>query len=84
MARHVVRDLGNVLGAQEIASLVEEGLLGSAFDDPANVEQRWGGALGPKLNSVAEAARRGPWVDDVSPVVEEYLYAFGYGNYGDA
>ena len=84
MARHVLRDLGNVLGAAEIASLVDEGLLGCAFGEPACVERLWGGALGPELDSVAEVARRRAWVDDVSPVVAEYLYAFGYRNFGDA
>ena len=81
VARHTLADLGNILDEAEIAALVKEGMLGPALQDPERVRQHFGDRISPKLNSVAEAARRDVWVEAVVPVIKEYLHMFGYENY---
>jgi fructose/tagatose bisphosphate aldolase len=80
-ARYTLRQIGSILEENEIDELVAEGLLGPAVKDPVRIERDWGGRVGPKLESVAEVARREVWVQAVTPVIREYLHAFGYLNY---
>jgi len=80
VARQVLQELGHILPESEIASLVAEGVLGPAFQDAGALQKRYGD-LGPRLESIAEIARRKAWVDAVVPVVKEYLYAFGYDRF---
>lgn len=82
VARRTLEDLGNILSADEIERLVDDGMLGPAFRDPQRIKEQWGGALGPKLSHFAEVVRRDAWVEAVAPAIKEYLYAFGYANYG--
>ena len=81
VARHTLKDLGNILDAGEITELVREGLLGPAFGDPEQLARACGGKIGPKLSSVAEVERCDVWVNAVIPAIKEYLYMFGYVNY---
>jgi fructose-bisphosphate aldolase class II len=81
VARRVLEDVGCILSEGDIREFMDEGLLGSAFVDKTEIERRWGGELGPKLQVFAECVRRDAWVGTVLPAIKEYLYAFGYGDY---
>jgi len=82
VARRTLQDLGNLLSQHEIQQLVRDAMLGAAFEDHQQIRKQCGGALGPKLSHFAEVVRRDAWVLAVVPAIKEYLYAFGYANYG--
>lgn len=80
IARHVVRQLGNILSKDQIEELVREGWLTRKYMDDAYAKEICGGKIGAKLEVVAEADRTKVWVEDVVAKMKEYFHAFGYAN----
>lgn len=74
VARHVLADLGNILGEAEIMELMAAGVLG-----PAAVSQEH---PGPKLANVATSARRDVWFAAVRARCMDFLHALNYEGYG--
>ncbi|NOZ23119.1 MAG: class II fructose-bisphosphate aldolase [Planctomycetes bacterium] len=80
IAKHVVKQLGNILSEEEIKALIEEGWLTDKYLDPSYIKGVCGGKLAPVLEVVAEVDRTNVWVEEVVQKMKEYFYAFGYEN----
>ena len=80
VAKHVVKQLGNLLSEEEIKALIAEGWLTDKYLDSAYINDVCGGKLAPVLEVVAEVDRTIVWVEEVVQRMKEYFYAFGYEN----
>jgi len=84
VAKHVIKQLGNILDADEIEELRREGWLGDRHADKDYIREVCGGKLGPKLEVVAEVNRTDVWVEEVVQKMKEYFRAFGYDRLGSS
>jgi len=80
VAKHVVKQLGNILDEAQIRALIDEGWLTGKYLEPAYVNDICGGKLAPVLEVVAEVDRTDVWVEEVIRRMKEYFHAFGYAN----
>jgi fructose/tagatose bisphosphate aldolase len=74
VARHILKELGRILPANELRLLYEQGLIGRKTLD--NLEE----GRSPALDSLREEARRNVWQ---AAVVERMKFYFDHYNYGN-
>lgn len=85
VTRFVLRQLGNILLADELAALRAEGWLGDRFFGNEYRDTVCEGSVGPKLSSLREEHRRDVWQEAVVARMKFYLAAFHYDRFeGDA
>ncbi len=80
VAEHAVRNLGNILDAEQIRALQQEGFLGPRYLEKEYIDQVCGGQLLPKLSTVPESVRRDVWMARVVQRMRFYMEQFGYRN----
>lgn len=81
VARHVLRELGNILTEDELRSLYDEGVIGDRYFDPEFIADACDGRLGPKLAGLREEARRDAWQAAVVERMTFYLDRFNYATW---
>ena len=81
VARHVLRQLGNILTEDELRTLQAQGFIGERYFDPQVIASEYGGRLGPKLDGLREEARRDVWQAAVVARMKHYLEAFRYAHW---
>ncbi|MBS1253564.1 MAG: Fructose-bisphosphate aldolase [Anaerolineales bacterium] len=81
VARHVLRQLGNVLTEDELRALHAQGVIGNRYFDPDYVADVCDGDLGPKLGGLREEGRRDAWQAAVVERMAFYLDHFNYANW---
>ena len=81
VARDVLRNLGNILPAEELNRWQAEGFLGDRLFDETYVQDQAGGMLGPKGTHLVELHRRMQWHQAVVGRMLFYLEQFGYGRW---
>ena len=81
VARRVLQNLGNIFSEAELRELQAHGYLGGLHFTEGYRDAVCGGALGPKLDEVAEAPRRDAWVGVVKTEVLRYMDALGYNQF---
>ena len=79
LARKTLANLGNILTADELHTLVEQNILGPAVlaDEYGETE----GQIEPKLTRVANPPRRDAWFQAVRRRCHDFLAAFNYENF---
>jgi fructose/tagatose bisphosphate aldolase len=81
-ARDALMQLGNMLLAEELARLRNEGWLGERFFSEEYRREACSGSLGPKSSVLLEERHRDVWQAAVVARTKFYLGALGYGNFG--
>lgn len=81
VARHIVRQLANILPEDELRDLHDQGLIGDQFFDAGFIADVCDGRLGPKLDGFREEARRDVWQAAVIDRMTFYLERFNYANW---
>ncbi|MBI3947401.1 MAG: class II fructose-bisphosphate aldolase [Armatimonadetes bacterium] len=79
LARHVLRNLGNILGEGELRALIGDGVLGERVLSADHGENAL--PLRPRLDRLANATRRDAWFGAVRDRCLEFLRIFGYARY---
>lgn len=77
--QHVLDNLGNVLGKEEIEKLVAEGVLGEKVLDDHYSNTIL--PIGPKLEHFTNPLRRDAWFNAFKDKCKDYMRAFNYQNY---
>ena len=80
IAAETVKHLGNILPAEEITKLQNEGFLGRRYSQADYLKDICRGEIGPKLSFVTAKARRENWMEPVIRQMKIYLEVFGYQN----
>jgi hypothetical protein len=75
VARHILKELGRILPANELRVLYEQGLIGRKYIE--NLEE----GRSPALDSLREEARRNVWQAAVVERMKFYLDRYNYGNW---
>lgn len=78
VARHVVRELGNILDEDGIRELHDQGYLSDKYFTDAYKANTCEGRIAPKLDSVTCSSRRDVWIGTVVPTMKHYYSMFGY------
>jgi len=81
VARHVLRQLGNILPEEELRALHDQGFIGDRYFALDFIAEVCGGRLGPKLDGLREDARRDAWQAGVVERMKLYLHHFNYANW---
>ena len=75
VARRVLADIRSYFGEDDIAAMLDEGVLGSAAAD--------GEPAAPRLKALATSTRRDAWSAAVQERCGDFLTAFGYERFAD-
>jgi len=81
VARHILRQLGNILPEDELQALRADGVIGPRYFESDEIAQSYGGKLGPKLDGFREEARRQAWQAAVVERMKLYLHHFNYARW---
>ena len=75
VARHMLKELGHILPANELRTLVEQGMIGRKYLE--ELEE----GRSPALDSLREEARRNVWQAAVVERMKFYFERYNYGNW---